>query len=83
MITLKDLVRSDRAIGAITTDECHLIAVVLDAASKSWLFRRALPAKFRDGLPMRMLASTLSRTPAEREPESLNVQIWREMQRDK
>lgn len=75
MITLRDLSRSDRAIGAITTDECHLIAAVLDLAARSRLVRWRLPKGWRDkALAMRMLSATLGRSPAEREP-SLGVQI--------
>ncbi len=75
MITLRDLVRSDRAIAAITTDECHLIASVLDLAARNWFVRVLLPKKDRDNaLSFRMLAATLSRTPAEREP-SIGEQI--------
>lgn len=75
MITLRELARNDRAIGSITGDECRLIAAVLEKASRSWFFRLFLPAPFRaQALAMRMLAATLSRTPAERQP-SLNEQI--------
>ena len=80
MITLRELSRSDRAIGAITTDECHLIAAVLDLASRSRLVRWRLPKALRDKqLAMRMLSATLGRTPAEREP-SLQNQIKANME---
>lgn len=84
MITLKDIAKSDRAVGAITTDECRLVAAVLDAASKNWFFRLTLPKEHREkGLSMRMLAGVLNRTPAERTPVTLQVQIYNEMQRNK
>lgn len=84
MITLRELARSDRAIGAVTTDECRMIAAVLDAASRSWLFRRHLPAEFRGrALGMRMLSGILARSPAERDTSSIQVKIYQEMQRAK
>ena len=84
MITLRQLARDDRAIGAVTADECKLIAAVLNAASESWLFRRRLPIEYRDRkLAMSMLAGTLNRTPEERDTSSIQVKILREMQRAK
>lgn len=83
MITLKDLVRSDRAIAAITGEELRLISALLEAAASSWLFRKTLPKELRSPLPMRMLASTLNRTPKEREPDDIRIAIFREMQKDK
>ncbi len=80
MITLRDLAKSDRAIGSITTDECHLIATVLDSAARNPVVRLFLPKPIRrQQLAMRMLAATLGRTPAEREP-SLQAQIRRNME---
>jgi hypothetical protein len=79
MITLRDIVKSDRATAAITTDECKMIAAVLDLAARSRLIRACLPKQYRhQALAFRMLAATLGRTPAEREP-SLETQIRREM----
>lgn len=75
MITIRDLSRSDRAIGAITTDECHLIAAVLNSAAQHWAVRLFLPKPLRkETLKFRMLAATLGRTPEERAP-SLQTQI--------
>jgi hypothetical protein len=83
MITLRELSKSDRALGAVTTDECHLIAAVLDLAARSWFVRWLLPRAYRDkALPMRMLAATFGRTPEEREP-SLQQQIRIKMEADK
>ncbi len=80
MITLRELARSDKAIGMITTDECHLVAAVLDVAARSWLFRLRLPKEYRkNSLAMRMLAATLGRTPAERVPKDIKIQIYQEM----
>lgn len=74
-MTLRELARSDSAIGSITGDELRLIASVLDSASRSWFMRRFVPKEMRDkALSMRMIAATLARTPAERLP-SLNEQI--------
>lgn len=83
MITLKDLVRSDRAIAAITGDELRLVSMVLEAAADSWIFRQKLPKHLRSPLAMRMLASTLNRTPREREPDDIRIQIYRAMEADK
>lgn len=84
MITLRELAKSDRAVGAITTDECHLVAAVLDAASKNWFFRLTLPKEHREkGLSMRMLASVLGRTKAESAPADLRIRIYQAMQEDK
>lgn len=75
MITLRELSKTDRAIGAITTDECHLIAAVLDLASRSRIVRWLMPKAMREKqLALRMLAATLGRTPEERAP-SLQTQI--------
>jgi len=83
MITLRDLAKSDKAIGCITTDECHLIAAVLDLAANSWLMRLRLPKKYRDtALSLRMLAATLGRTPEERSP-SLQTILKLQMERDR
>ncbi len=69
MITLKSLVRMDTAIGAITTDECLLIATILDRLGRSWFLRLFLPKAIRSkDLEMRMIAATLGRTPEERQP---------------
>lgn len=79
MINLRQLARSDRAIGSITTEECHMIAAILDRAAKSWLFRFRLPRKYKDKtLEMRMLSAVLGRTPEEREPsmqEAIRMQM--------
>lgn len=83
MTTLRELARTDRAIGNINSAELRLIAAVLTAAAGSRLFRLLLPKDLRQPLPMRMLASTLSRAPDECEPESLQVAIFREMQKGK
>ncbi len=83
MLTMRELARNDRAIGAITTDECHLIAAVLDLAARSRLVRWCLPKPVRQqALAMRMLAATLGRTPEEREP-SLATQIKLKMEADR
>lgn len=75
MITLRELSRSDRAIGSITTDECHLIGRLLDVMARRWIVRWFLPKEIRSKVfELRMIAATLSRTPAEREP-SLGEQI--------
>jgi len=65
LITLRDLVKSDTAIAAITTDECKLIARVLEEASRSWLRRIRRP---HEAFALKMIAATLGRTPAERQP---------------
>jgi hypothetical protein len=83
VITLRELARTDRAVGSITTDECHMIAAVLDSASRNPVVRLFLPKAIRKKqLAMRMLAATLGRTPDEREP-SLQAQIRREMEASK
>ncbi len=83
MVTLRDLARSDRAIGSITGEECHLIAAVLDLAARSRLVRWRLPKALRErALSMRMLSATLGRTPEEREP-SLQSQIKLKMEADR
>ncbi len=82
MITLRDLSKSDRALGSVTTDECHLIAAVLDLAARSRLIRACLPKQHRKPLSLRMLAATFGRTPEEREP-SLQQQIKLKMEADK
>ncbi len=75
MNTLRELARNDRAIGSITGDELRLIAGVLESASSSWFMRRFLPKAMRsESLKFRMIAATLARTPAERQP-SLQEQI--------
>lgn len=80
MITLRDLSRSDKAIGSITTDECKLIAQVLDSAARNPVVRLFLPKPLRkQQLAMRMLAATLGRTPNEREP-SLQAQVKRSLE---
>lgn len=65
MITLRDIVRTDPAIASITADECRAIAVVLDQAARRW-WRRVLRPD--EALSFRMLAATLGRTAAERQP---------------
>lgn len=65
MITLRDIVRTDPAIASITTDECRAIAAVLDRAARQWWRRIARP---HEALSFRMLAATLGRTAAERQP---------------
>lgn len=87
MITLKDIVRSDRAVAAITTEECQLIAGVLDHVlaqeQRSWFSRRRLPPQFREkALNLRMLAATLQRSPPEAAP-SLQKQIALKMEADR
>ncbi len=82
MITMRDLCRSDRAIGSITTDECQLIASVLDLAARSRIVRACLPKEHRQPLALRMLAATLGRSPAEREP-CLATQIKLKMEADR
>lgn len=83
MITLRELVK-DRAIGSITTDECKIIAAVLDLAARRWWIRIFMPKLLRrEALKMRMLAAVLGRTPAERQPKDVAIRIWREMQADK
>lgn len=85
MVTLRDLSRTDRAIASITSDECHLIASVLDIVvvlCHSWIFKYLIPKALRDKtLAMRMLAATLSRTPEERQP--LGEQIRLAMDKDR
>lgn len=86
MITLRDLTKSDRAIGSITTEECHLISKALDwsvTMQNSWWMRVFIPRDLKEkALAIRMLAATLSRTPNERQP-SLNEQIRLSMKADK
>ncbi len=83
MNVLRDMARSDKAIGSITSDECHLIAAVLDLAARSRLIRACLPKECRGkALAFRMLAATLGRTPSEREP-CLATQIKLKMEADR
>jgi DNA-binding TFAR19-related protein (PDSD5 family) len=83
MITLRELSRSDRAIGAITADECRLMAAVLDVTARSRLVRFLLPKEHRaKALELRMLAAILGRSPSEREP-SVQAQIKLAMERDR
>ncbi len=86
MITLRDLTRSDKAIGSITSEECKLISKALDwsvTMQNSWWLRRMMPQELKDkALAIRMLAATLSRTPEERQP-CLNEQIRLSMKADK
>ena len=66
-ITLRNLVKMDTAIGAVTADDCLFIATVLEKCGTSKLMRLFLPKELRKkDLDMRMLAATLGRTPAER-----------------
>lgn len=66
----------DTAIGAITMQECKLIAAILKAASESWLLRLLLPADIRRrSLEMAMLAATLDRTPKERIPLESQIRL--------
>lgn len=71
MTSLRQLIRHDRAIGAITADDCRIIGAVLDwvaELSAHWLFKYILPAEFKDKIFLfKMLAATLSRTPEERQ----------------
>jgi hypothetical protein len=77
------LARTDRAIGSITGDELRLIAAVLDRVGRSWLARRLMPRDVRDkALACTMIAATLARTPAERQP-SLQEQIRLQMLKGK
>jgi hypothetical protein len=79
---LRDIARNDRVIGAITDDECILIATVLDYVYRHWWLRILLPKSIRDkALSLRMIAAALGRTPAERQPRDIKIQIYQEMQK--
>lgn len=86
MITLRELVRSDRAIAAITSEECKLIATVLDwaeMASRRPVLKYFMPKELRQkSLSMRMLSATLNRAPEELAP-GLNTQIQKAMEKDR
>ena len=83
MITLRELVRSDRAIAMISTDDCHDLAFLLDTVFQSWFIRLFLPRSLKlKEMSFRMLAATLGRTPSEREPDAIQAQIHLAMQRD-
>lgn len=78
MLTLRELVRNDRALASISTEECHLLAQVIEhfaVLTSHWFFKRFIPKYLRDkNLSLRMLAATLNRTQSEPAP-SLERQI--------
>lgn len=85
MVTLRELAKRDRAIAAITSRECRLIAEALgfiDSCLRRRLFKFIIPKSLRnEALAIRMLAAILSRTPEE--TVSLNTQIQMAMDKDK
>lgn len=86
MITLLDLVRTDKAIASITTDECHFIASVLMfvwALNQKWYLRWLIPRKLKEeAFRMKMISAVLGRTAKEREP-SIGTQIRLAMEQDR
>lgn len=85
MLTLRQLSKTDTAIGSITAEECRLMATAMDwlaTASTHWLLKYFFPKEMRGKtLPLKMLAATLGRTPEER--QTLVTQIQLAMNKDK
>lgn len=86
-LALKDLVRTDTAIGIISAGEVYLIGDCLSwvvSLIERWPVRWIVPARFREALlPLRLLAATLSKTRVEETLGPIEMQIQSAMDKDR
>ena len=85
MITLRDMVKQDRAIAAVSKDECLMLAVALATYSKllkHWLFKYLLPKDHRKKVfELEMLTAVFGRTSTFVEPSKpVQLQIAKAME---
>lgn len=74
MVTLRQMVKLDPAIGAVSREECLLLASVLDAymvLARHWFFKFFIPKSHKlKVFNLDMLAAILGRANTFKEPDS-------------
>lgn len=86
MVTLRQMVKQDPAIGAVSREECLLLASVLDAymaLARHWFFKFFIPKKHKNKIfNLDMLAAVLGRANSFQEPDSPMVnQLFKAMEK--
>lgn len=86
MMTMREMVKQDPAIGAVSRDECLLLASVLEvymALARHWLFKFFIPKSHKTKIfNLDMLTATLGRANTFKEPDSpLINQIFKAMEK--